>query len=82
MPKKTPHVENYCAMRAMVEQLLSDLKAGDRDGALGSADMLAKSLDECIADYGDKGKAIYARIRGKMSRLEWRLSFLDGSRDN
>ena len=82
MPKKTPHVENYCAMRAMVEQLLSDLKAGDRDGALGSADMLAKSLDECIAGYGDKGKAAYARIRGKMSRLEWRLSFLDGSRDN
>jgi hypothetical protein len=82
MPKKPAHVENYCAMRAMVEELLSDLKAGDRNGAFRWADRLAKSLDECIADYGDKGKSVYARIRGKISRLEWRLSFLDGSRDN
>jgi hypothetical protein len=28
MPKKPAHVENYCAKRAMVEELLSDLKAG------------------------------------------------------
>jgi hypothetical protein len=35
MPKKPAHVENYCAMRAMVEELLSDLKAGDGNGRSG-----------------------------------------------
>lgn len=62
-------LEKYCALRALVEEVLTSLKQGEHDYALAAALALAEGLDEEIAAFGDEGWAKYKVIRENAEKL-------------